>query len=143
MKKRARHLNTVLNHFWRRWRKEYLLELREAHRQRQAGAATATPVKLGDIVLIHDQDHPRGFWKVGQVEQLISGRDGQVRGALPRLPQNRQPTTLQCPHSIPWRLPDLRIRPHKKSQQTRSSPNPQATTARICIKSPKLSQTVV
>jgi hypothetical protein len=30
--KRMIHLNKVLEHFWRRWKKEYLLELRESHR---------------------------------------------------------------------------------------------------------------
>ena len=32
LQKRARHLNNVINHFWNRWVKEYLLELRNAHR---------------------------------------------------------------------------------------------------------------
>ena len=59
LKKRAKHLNSVLNHFWKWWNKEYLLELRDAHRQRHV--RSSTPVKIGDIVLVHDQDHPRGF----------------------------------------------------------------------------------
>ena len=29
--KRMKHLASVLNHFWRRWRSEYLSELRESH----------------------------------------------------------------------------------------------------------------
>ena len=29
--KRARHLEQTVTHFWRRWKKEYLLELRESH----------------------------------------------------------------------------------------------------------------
>lgn len=29
--KRMKHLASVLNHFWRRWRSEYLSELREGH----------------------------------------------------------------------------------------------------------------
>ena len=29
--KRVKHLATILNHFWRRWRSEYLNELRESH----------------------------------------------------------------------------------------------------------------
>ena len=86
VQKRVRHLANVLNHFWRRWTKEYLLELREAHRQRRQRAdAPTADVKPGDIVLIHDQEHPRGFWKMGQVESLIVGRDGRVRGASLRL----------------------------------------------------------
>ena len=35
VQRRARHLNSVLNHFWKRWSKEYLLELREAHQHQQ------------------------------------------------------------------------------------------------------------
>jgi len=30
--RRMQYLNTILNHFWVRWRREYLLELRETHR---------------------------------------------------------------------------------------------------------------
>ena len=70
---------SVLNHFWKRWSKEYLLELRDRHRQRHVHG-TSTPVMPGDIVLVHDQDHPRGFWKVARVEKLITGRDELVRG---------------------------------------------------------------
>ena len=31
LQKRAKHLNGVLNHFWKRWSREYLLELRDTH----------------------------------------------------------------------------------------------------------------
>ena len=41
----------------------------------------ATPPAVGDIVLIHD-DKPRGFWKLGRVEEIIVGRDGHIRGAV-------------------------------------------------------------
>ena len=60
LQKRAKHLNSVLNHFWKRWSKEYLLELRDTHSQRNV-VRRSTPVKIGDIVLVHHQDHPRGF----------------------------------------------------------------------------------
>uniref|UniRef100_A0A1X7TWU4 DUF5641 domain-containing protein n=1 Tax=Amphimedon queenslandica TaxID=400682 RepID=A0A1X7TWU4_AMPQE len=30
--KRAKHLQTILEHFWTRWKHEYLLDLRESHR---------------------------------------------------------------------------------------------------------------
>ena len=85
LQKRVRYLNTVLNQFWRRWSKEYLLELRDAHRQRP-GTQTTTPVKIGDIVVVHEENCPRGFWKVAKVENLLTGRDGLVRGAILRMP---------------------------------------------------------
>ena len=40
--KRMRHLASILNHFWRRWRLEYLNELRESHHY-QAKKASHTP----------------------------------------------------------------------------------------------------
>ena len=59
LQRRAKHLNSVLNHFWQRWSKEYLLELRDTHRQRSTGGMSA-PVKIGDIILVHDQDQQLG-----------------------------------------------------------------------------------
>lgn len=51
--RRMQHLNVVLNQFWMRWKKEYLLELRESHRYK-LGHPDATPPAVGDFVLIHD-----------------------------------------------------------------------------------------
>ena len=31
LSRHMKHLNTTINHFWNRWRREYLSELREAH----------------------------------------------------------------------------------------------------------------
>ena len=63
--RRMQHLNVVLNQFWMKWKKEYLLELRESHRYK-LGHPDATPPAVGGIGLIHD-DKPRGFWKLGYI----------------------------------------------------------------------------
>ena len=47
---------------WKRWSKEYLLDLRDTHHRRNA-SKTSTPQKIGDIV--HDEDDAIGFWKFG------------------------------------------------------------------------------
>ena len=93
---RVRYLNSVLNHFWRRWSREYLLELREFHR-RQA-SKDRPPIKVGDVVLLEDQDKPRGFWRLARVMKLLDSKDNNVRGAEIRLstPTGR-PTTLRRP----------------------------------------------
>ena len=97
LQRRAKHLSNVLNHFWRRWSKEYLLELRDTHRQKYS-TSTSTTVKVGDVVLVHDQDHPRGFWKMAKVQKLITGRDGQTRGAVLKVAnKNGGHSTLQRP----------------------------------------------
>ena len=97
LQRRARYLNSVLNHFWRRWSREYLLELRDAHRHHNANTAPTT-VRPGDVVVVHDEGHPRAFWKLARVKKLIVGRDGLPRGAVLRLPRkDGQQTTLQQP----------------------------------------------
>ena len=81
LNRRVRHLNNVVNQFWRRWRQEYLLELRESHRTNQ-GRSEASPIAIGDIVLVHNEHQPRGYWKLARVEETIVGKDGRIRGAV-------------------------------------------------------------
>ena len=122
----------MLNHFWKQWSKEYLLELRDAHRQRNI-SKTSAPVKIGDIVLVHDQDHPRGFLKVAQVDKLITGRDGLIRGAALRLPsKNGQQTTLQRPLQLIYPLEITQSECHPvngsdESNATRQEHRPEIT----------------
>jgi hypothetical protein len=77
--RRMKHIGKVVNDFWKRWRSEYLLELREAHRYSQVPKSSVDPI--GDIVIIHDENQSRGLWKLGKIE-LIQGADGEVRGAV-------------------------------------------------------------
>lgn len=82
LQKRVKHLATVLNHFWKRWRSEYLSELRESHRQSSKKAASHPSISKGDIVIVHDDALPRGFWKLGRVQEVMTGRDGLTRAAV-------------------------------------------------------------
>ena len=84
LSRRAKHLNMILNHFWKRWRAEYLLELRNSH-SRVRRATGSSLVAVGDLVWIHDESHKRCHWKMGVVEQTLTSRDGQVRGAEVRV----------------------------------------------------------
>lgn len=83
LSKRNRYLNHLLSRFWEKWRKEYLLELRNSHRYHR-GTSCENQVSAGDVVVVHD-DQPRGFWKIGCIEGLLTGRDGTVRGAAVRV----------------------------------------------------------
>ena len=98
LQKRAKH------HFWKRWSREYLLELRDTHHQRRPKNAKSA-LATGDIVLIHDQDNPRGFLKLARVQGLITGRDGVVRGAtLKVVSKSGLPTILQRPLQLLYPL---------------------------------------
>jgi hypothetical protein len=95
--RRTRYLNATINRFWERWRREYLLELREAHRQHK-GDARATRISVGDIVIVHNEDQPRGLWKLGLVEETVIGADGEPRGAILRVAsEGRRATHLHRP----------------------------------------------
>ena len=81
---RMKHLQLILQHFRKRWKNEYLVYLREAHRFSTNKDKGYGKIAL-DIVLVHDDNHPRTFWRLGRVEQLIQGSDDHVREAVIRV----------------------------------------------------------
>ena len=74
--RRMKHLSNTLNHFWKRWRSEYLAELRESHRQLLKKSHGTPRVSVGDV-----EGLPHSFWKLGRIQDLIVGKDGRTRGA--------------------------------------------------------------
>ena len=64
--RRMKYLGTMLQHFWLRWRREYLTELREHHRYGRLGASTNHHdiVRVGDIVTVYNKNMPTAFWKL-------------------------------------------------------------------------------
>ena len=67
--------------FQKRWMREYLLELRSFHRVRQTTGRTAT-FRVGDMVLLQEDLRPRHLWRRARIQELVQGRDGQVRTVL-------------------------------------------------------------
>ena len=70
------------------------MELREAH-CRHGGKADVIPPSVGDVVLMEDEDQPRGFWKLARVSSVITGKDGHTRGAVLHVPSSGSGGTLQ------------------------------------------------
>ena len=102
--KRVNHLNNVMSHFWNRWKNEYLMELRDSHRH-TSKSTNPTPIAVGDMVVVHDEERPRGFWRLAKVEHLITGADGLVRGATIRVkPKSRRSSTLRRPIQLLYPL---------------------------------------
>ena len=101
--RRARHLNNTINQFWERW-KEYLLELREAHRYHR-GHANPSQVSVEDVVIVHTKDQRRGFWKLCRVKEVLVGPDGGIRGAVVQVAgRGRQATSLHRPIQLLYPL---------------------------------------
>lgn len=83
--RRMNHLNSLLERFWKRWSTEYLQGLRESHSQVIQGRQSPIQIKVGNIVVIHKDKTPRGFWSLGRVEEIVPGQDGLVRSAVVRV----------------------------------------------------------
>ena len=73
--KRYKHLQQVLEHFWKRWSSEYLPTLQQRGKWQKIGPL----LKIGDVVLIADDKIARPSWPLGRVIELIVSRDGLVR----------------------------------------------------------------
>ena len=100
LRKRAKYLQKCKDALWSRWTNEYLRGLRERHRLKHKGNNNY-PAK-GDVVIIKSDEKNRAQWKLGVVEDLITGRDGVVRGAKLRTPKSVMERAVQ--HLYPLEL---------------------------------------
>ena len=71
-------IDKIIGSFWKTWSKDYLTSLRE--NSMNLGRKGVGP-KIGDVVVIHEDNKKRTLWKLGRVVDLIKGKDGVVRGA--------------------------------------------------------------
>ena len=102
LRRRARYLKKCKDALRGRWSPEYLRDLREQHNLKHKGSKVA--LAKGDVVIIRGEGKNRGLWKLGIVEELITGRDRVVRGAklrvgrsyLERPVQHLYPMELSC-----------------------------------------------
>ena len=98
MLRRMEYIKVLSDHFWSRWTKEYLLELRNAHRLLRRNRTSTPAICEGDVVLIAEQGVQRGLWRLALVESLIVGADGKARGAkLRSVSKSGKPVHLQRP----------------------------------------------
>ena len=63
VKRRFRYLVRMKKHFWWRWRKEYLSNLREFRKVKRE----SLDAKVGDVVLVFNENLKRGCWSVGRI----------------------------------------------------------------------------
>ena len=85
--RRQAYCKKLLNHYWQKWRNDYLLALRERDRNLVVNES-GTKVNIEDIVLIHDEC-PRSSWKLGKILSLNYGSDGFVRPVILKTAQGK------------------------------------------------------
>jgi hypothetical protein len=77
LRKQWRVAQQLANNFWNRWRLEYLPDLA----RRTKWYDVAPEFKIGDIVLIVDNQSARNYWKKGKIVELFYGKDKIARVA--------------------------------------------------------------
>ena len=73
--KRFNYLQSMIQHFWNRWSKEYLTELQV----RQKNNKECYNLQKGDLVYITDANIPPLYWPIGIIIETYTGNDDLVR----------------------------------------------------------------
>ena len=74
-RRRWRQAQVIANHIHKRWLKEYLPSLTVRHKWLTSGQM----VRKGDLVLLTNDNAPRGQWELGRVIDTYPGDDNCVR----------------------------------------------------------------
>ncbi|XP_061166266.1 uncharacterized protein LOC133175165 [Saccostrea echinata] len=79
-----RRVQSLSDHFWRRWRDEYLTTLQK----RRKWTEVCANLKCGDIVLLRDKAANRNNWPMGIIEETFPCADKAVRKVRVRVAGN-------------------------------------------------------
>lgn len=76
-RRRWRRAQYLADHFWVRWRREYVQTLQG----RSKWNSPKRNLSAGDIVLVKEDDAHRNDWPLGRITEAIKSEDGSVRKA--------------------------------------------------------------
>jgi hypothetical protein len=81
--------------FWQRWSSDYLQSLQ----QRKRWQMTPPNLKIGDLILLREDNMTPLQWPTGVITDTHAGKDGIVRVVTLRTPKGtfKRPTTKICP----------------------------------------------
>ena len=74
-RKQWRRAQFLADCFWKRWLREYVPALQ----QRQKWVREKGNLKVNDLVMLVDENSPRGRWLLGRVMKIFPGHDQRVR----------------------------------------------------------------
>lgn len=80
----------LLNSFWKMWREDYVMSLRERMQSSLKAGKLRSPFQanIGDTVLLKD-DLPRGCWRLGLIVGRVLSHDNNVRSVKVKLASGR------------------------------------------------------
>ncbi len=82
--RRWRRVQYLVNLFWTRWKKEYLLTLQERNKWQQPKRNLMT----GDVVILREENAPRNMWPLGLVVDTEPDSRGFVRTVIVKTKEN-------------------------------------------------------
>lgn len=92
--RRWKQVQYLTDIFWKRWCREYLMQLQE----RQRWTSLERNFCVGDVVLIVDDTSPRNSWPLGRITEVFPDRRGFVRQVKVKTRTNEllRPVTKLC-----------------------------------------------
>ena len=106
--RRYKYLKATIEPFWNRFSQEYMNNLSEHQTYNRRKYHSLNKLIVDDMVIIKDDDKlPRLQWKKRIMQELITARDNNVRGAVVRVIDNKgKLITLKrdCKRLIPLEL---------------------------------------
>nr|CAD2199309.1 unnamed protein product [Meloidogyne enterolobii] len=79
----------VQNKFWNTWQHEYLNFLKERRQQRHKMKGNDTIPRIGEVVLLTDENTPRANWRLGRISELPPGNPTSIRSAKVLMPNGK------------------------------------------------------
>ena len=94
----VKFIQKQLDHYWNRFRKEYLQELPEQQRYNQRNFKKNESLLIDDVVIIKGENYtPRNQWRKGRIINLVIGSDNLIRGATIECVINGKKSIIQRP----------------------------------------------
>lgn len=68
----------MVQHFWERWKNEYLTTLQERKKWRKEKES----LEIGQLVVLRSENFPPASWALGRICELLRSKDGLVRNVI-------------------------------------------------------------
>ena len=91
--KHFQYIQTIGNNFWRQFIDEYIPKMIAIDRSKWQ--KRSYEIKKDDLVLIVENNVPRGKWNLGRITEVFPGKDGVVRNVLLETKNGELKTSVQ------------------------------------------------
>ena len=108
-----------MERFWRKWQKEYLINLKESHKMKIS--KKSLKINVDDVVSIFEEGLKGRHWEIGKKLRIIRGKDDVIRRAVVQIFNEKNgKETINRPLQ---KLYSLEITPEKDNYEPPSDTN--------------------